>query len=153
MREYRVASIIQVLSFTMLIGPFLTFEKVVIPVTTTIYSAAFWLVYYTAPECDILLYEAAFKFICYILLIFSVAYVSKVCMWTAFNNGNDLLNLIKDSHSDGLIIIEKNDKIKYCNPGAKKMLGLPETDFLETLSKTKFVNEGGVTIGFSKMLS
>ena len=74
-------------------------------------------------------------------------------MWTAFEHGNDMLTLIKDSQVDGLIIIEKNDKIKYLNPGAKKMLGLPETDFLETLNKTKFINEGGVTMGFSGMLS
>ena len=74
MTEYRVASIIQVFSFMTLIGPFLCFKIVIVPVMV-IYGCTFWGVYATAPESDILLFEAGFKFFSYSLTILAVAYV------------------------------------------------------------------------------
>lgn len=74
MSEYRVASLVQVLSFMTMIGPFLSFKKIIIPIMVA-YSATFWWVYLTAPECDILFFEAGIKFFNYSLSILSVAYV------------------------------------------------------------------------------
>ena len=59
----------------------------------------------------------------------------------AYFHGNDILTLMEETQVDGLIICEKN-VVKYCSPSAKKMLDLPEHDFIEKLSKKWFCKVG-----------
>ena len=122
-----------------------------------IYSATYWWVYLRAPECDILLLEALFKFLSYTLSIIAAAYVSQVLVRQAYQDGNEILTLTEESQVDGVIICEKEGaKIKYCSPRAKQMLDLAETGFFSKLVETEFVEMEGLgseTMQFDEMIA
>ena len=61
------------LSYICMIGPFI--QNYIIPVAL-FYSLTFWGVYVNDPVCDLLFYEAMFKFINYVLLILAAGYVT-----------------------------------------------------------------------------
>jgi len=104
------------------------------------YSITFWGLYLTETTCDLLLYEIIFKFFSYVLLILAAGYVIQVGMRRAYMHGDEVLAVIEQQQVEGLIIWEHDDhgKIIYCNLSAKRLLGLPETDFQEKLGEKEF---------------
>jgi len=83
MKEYRLASVIQVLSFICLMGPFFEFWLLVVPVCVT-YGFAFWTVYFNAAECDLLTHEVAVRFISTVCLIVTAAFVNHKIVLRAY---------------------------------------------------------------------
>jgi hypothetical protein len=132
MKEYRLASVIQVLSFTCLMGPFFEFWLLVIPVCV-IYSLTFWAVYFNAEKCDLFIHEAVLRFLSTMCLIVIAVYVNYRTVLQAYENQNDeLLKIVERNQTRGLIIWKKNGngirgELIYCSFRAKELLGLPQT--------------------------
>jgi PAS domain-containing protein len=66
-------------------------------------------------------------------------------MRKAHVHGGEVLAIIEQQQVDGLIIWECDDdkgKVIYCNPSAKRLLGLPDYDFEVKLNAKEFYNVG-----------
>lgn len=103
--EFQVYSLIQLLSFTTLIGTFLPLKKYM-PTTVVIYSAGFWAAYFSSDEASSIS-QVVFKFIIHSALNLSVAFTFEYSLSTAHMSNFHLTEVLKQQFN-GLIVFDQH---------------------------------------------
>ena len=119
--EFRDHSQFQLIVFVCLIGTFLDVKSFLIP-TVLIYSTVFWAVYCLTLKCDILWYEATFKYFSIILVISGIL----ITLYPLLEIKEEPLIKFIENKVVGLMIFDKNFCQLYCNSLAKKLLHFPD---------------------------
>jgi hypothetical protein len=109
--DFEFKSLLSLLSFVSLQGPFLPFLYYIVPIVT-VYSTAFWLPFIYWEK--IMTPMTLLKFSCFFAQAITSSYINQFMCVSSLVIPNSSLEAVREEQAEGMLLLQKNE-IKECN--------------------------------------